>query len=77
MLSVMALSAEEAFHGHTQDRREKHVKHQWREHPSLSETLPYVKLFRVLSIIRLHACLYGIVGLGDDGKISRWHDKTS
>ena len=73
----MALSAEEEFHGHTLDRREKHVKHQWREHASLPETLPYIELVQVLSIIQLHACLYGVVELGDDDELPRWHAKTS
>ena len=73
----MASSAEEAFHGHTQDRREKHVKNQWREHASLPETLPYVELVQVLSIIQLHACLYGVVELGDYDELSRRHAKTS
>ena len=56
---------------------EKHVEHQWREHASLPETLPYVELVRVLSIIQLHACLYGVVELGDDGELSRGYAKTS
>ena len=69
--------SEEAFLGHTQYRREKHVQQQWREHAFLSETLPHVKLIRALSIIQPHACLHTAVELADDGEHCRWHANTS
>ena len=69
--------SEEAFPGHTQYRREKHVEQQWRDHASLPETLPHVELIRALSIIQPHACLHAVVELASDGEHSRWHAKTS
>ena len=66
---------EELFLGHTEYRRAKHVKQQWRKCSPLPKTLRYVGLLLPPSIVQPHAFLHAVAELAGDGEHSRGHAK--